>query len=149
VNKDFLSIAELTRDEIFDIFKLTKELKEKTRKRETHHLLSGQTMAMIFAKPSARTRISFETGMYQLGGYALYLSPNDIGIGTREAVKDVAQVISRYNDIIMARLFNHAHTSVYTASASLTASTGSLNTWIWLRQASWANLRVFESGSKF
>jgi len=66
-------------------------------------------MAMIFAKPSARTRISFETGMYQLGGYSLYLSPNDIGIGKREAVKDIARVISRYNDIIMARLFNHAH----------------------------------------
>jgi ornithine carbamoyltransferase len=66
-------------------------------------------MAMIFAKPSARTRISFETGMYQLGGYALYLSPNDIGIGKREAVKDIARVISRYNDVIMARLFDHAH----------------------------------------
>jgi ornithine carbamoyltransferase len=64
---------------------------------------------MIFAKPSARTRISFETGIYQLGGYALYLSPNDIGIGKREAVKDIAQVISRYNDIIMARLFAHQH----------------------------------------
>ena len=69
----------------------------------------GKTMSMIFAKPSARTRISFETGMYQLGGYALYLSPNDIGIGKREAVKDIAQVISRYNDIIMARLFAHSH----------------------------------------
>jgi ornithine carbamoyltransferase len=66
-------------------------------------------MAMIFAKPSARTRISFETGMYQLGGYALYLSPNDIGIGKREAVCDVSRVISRYNDIIMARLFDHQH----------------------------------------
>ena len=66
-------------------------------------------MAMIFAKPSARTRISFETGMYQLGGYALYLAPTDIGVGTREAVKDIARVVSRYNDVIMARLFDHAH----------------------------------------
>lgn len=66
-------------------------------------------MAMIFAKPSARTRISFESGMYQLGGYALYLAPGDIGIGKREAVKDIARVISRYNDIIMARLFAHDH----------------------------------------
>jgi ornithine carbamoyltransferase len=64
---------------------------------------------MIFAKPSARTRISFETGIYQLGGSALYLAPSDIGIGTREAVKDVARVISRYNDLIMARLFAHSH----------------------------------------
>lgn len=108
MNKDFLSIAELTREEIFEIFDLTRSLKEKTRKREKHHLLAGYSLAMIFAKPSARTRISFETGMYQLGGTALYLSPQDIGIGTREAVKDVARVVSRYNDLIMARLFAHS-----------------------------------------
>jgi ornithine carbamoyltransferase len=109
VNKDFISIADYSRNEIEEIFDLTAELKEKTKKREEHHLCRGLTMSMIFAKPSARTRISFETGMYQLGGYALYLSPNDIGIGKREAVKDIAQVISRYNDIIMARLFAHQH----------------------------------------
>ena len=66
-------------------------------------------MAMIFAKPSARTRVSFETGMTQLGGHAIFLGPNDIGIGKREAIKDIARVISRYDDIIMARLFDHAH----------------------------------------
>jgi len=108
VNKDFLSIAELTREEIYDLFSLTKELKEKTRNRQEHHLLKGYSLAMIFAKPSARTRISFETGIFQLGGSGLYLSPADIGIGTREAVKDVAQVVSRYNDLIMARLFAHS-----------------------------------------
>ncbi len=108
MNNHFLSIAELTKDEIFEIFDLTKELKEKTKKGEAHHLLKGKTLAMVFAKPSARTRISFEVGMFQLGGHALYLSPNDIGIGTREAVKDVARVLSRYNDGIMARLFGHA-----------------------------------------
>ncbi len=107
--KDFVSIADYSRDEIEAIFDLTAELKTKTKKREEHHLCKGLTMSMIFAKPSARTRISFETGMYQLGGYALYLSPNDIGIGKREAVKDIARVISRYNDIIMARLFAHEH----------------------------------------
>ncbi len=109
MKKDFLSIADLTKDEIFEIFDLTRDLKEKTRQREEHHLLKGYTLAMIFAKPSARTRISFETGIYQLGGYALYLAPSDIGIGKREAVKDIARVISRYNDLIMARLFDHAH----------------------------------------
>ena len=108
MQKDFISIADLTRDEIFEIFELTRELKEKTKKREKHHLLEGYTLAMIFAKPSARTRISFETGIYQLGGYALYLAPTDIGIGKREAVKDIAQVVSRYNDLIMARLFAHS-----------------------------------------
>ena len=64
---------------------------------------------MIFAKPSARTRISFETGFYRLGGHALYLGPDDIGIGKREAVSDIARVVSGYNDIIMARLFEHRH----------------------------------------
>lgn len=109
MKKDFISIADYSFTELEAIFDLTEELKEKTKKHEPHHLCKGLTMSMIFAKPSARTRISFETGMYQLGGYALYLSPNDIGIGQREAVKDIAQVISRYNDIIMARLFDHAH----------------------------------------
>jgi ornithine carbamoyltransferase len=109
VKKDFLSIAELSDQEIYEIFDLSRELKEKTRQGIEHHLLKGQTLAMIFAKPSARTRISFETGIYQLGGSALYLAPGDIGIGTREAAKDIARVISRYNDLIMARLFVHSH----------------------------------------
>lgn len=108
MKKDFLSILDLSREEIFEIFELTKELKEKTKRREEHHILEGYSLAMIFAKPSARTRISFETGIFQLGGHGLYLSPQDIGIGTREAVKDVARVVSRYNDMIMARLFAHS-----------------------------------------
>ena len=74
---------------------------------KTYSPFSGKTLAMIFAKPSARTRISFETGFYRLGGHALYLGPNDIGIGKRESVADIARVLSRFNDIIMARLFNH------------------------------------------
>jgi ornithine carbamoyltransferase len=109
VKRDFISIADYSKTEIEEILRLTRELKEKTKSGTDHHLCQGKSMAMIFAKPSARTRISFETGMYQLGGYALYLSPNDIGIGKREAVKDIARVISRYNDIIMARLFDHQH----------------------------------------
>lgn len=107
--KHFISIADYSKQEIEEIFSLTKNLKEKTKKGEEHHLCKGLTLSMIFAKPSARTRISFETGMYQLGGYALYLSPNDIGIGKRESVSDISRVISRYNDIIMARLFDHKH----------------------------------------
>jgi ornithine carbamoyltransferase len=109
VKRDFISIADFSKSEIEEIFKLTADLKQKTRRGVEHHLCKGKTMAMIFAKPSARTRISFETAMYQLGGYALYLSPQDIGIGKREAVKDIARVISRYNDILMTRLFDHAH----------------------------------------
>lgn len=108
MKKDFISILDVSQEEIFQIFELTKNLKEKTYRREEHHLLKGYTLAMIFAKPSARTRVSFETGIFQLGGYGLYLAPQDIGFGQREAVKDVARVLSRYNDLIMARTFAHS-----------------------------------------
>ena len=101
MRKDFLSIPDLNYKEVFEIFDLAKELKENTKRGEPHHILKGYTLAMIFAKPSARTRISFETGIYQLGGYGIYLSPQDIGIGKREAVKDIARVISGYNDLII------------------------------------------------
>lgn len=124
MKKDFISIADYSLSELEAIFNLTKELKDRTRRREEHHLCKGLTMSMIFAKPSARTRISFETGMYQLGGYALYLSPNDIGIGKREAVKDIAQVVSRYNDIIMARLFEHVHMEVLAKHATVPVING-------------------------
>ena len=124
MKKDFISIADYSLSELEGIFDITRELKEKTKRREEHHLCRGLTMSMIFAKPSARTRISFETGMYQLGGYALYLSPNDIGIGKREAVKDIAQVISRYNDVIMARLFEHIHMEVLAKHATVPVING-------------------------
>ena len=88
---------------------LAKEIKSKFYKHEEYKPFKNQSLAMIFAKPSARTRISFETGFTWMGGHALYLGPNDIGIGKREAVKDIARVVSRYNDMIMARLFNHRH----------------------------------------
>jgi len=107
VNKDFLSIADLSKDEIYSIFDLARELKEKQKKRQPHHILAGHALAMIFQKPSTRTRVSFEVGMFQLGGHALYLGPDDIQIGKRETIADVAQTISRYVDIIMARLFGH------------------------------------------
>ena len=102
--KDFLHITDLTADEILDTFRLTKELKGKLKAGEHYHPLHDKSMAMIFAKPSARTRVSFETGFYRLGGHALYLGPGDMGIGQREAVKDIARVLSRFNDIIMPAL---------------------------------------------
>lgn len=107
MQKDFLAITDLNATEIREILELSRELKQKQKEGEVNQPLSGKTMAMIFQKPSARTRISFETGMYQLGGYALYLGPYDIQIGKRESVSDIARVISRYNDVIMARLFGH------------------------------------------
>ena len=108
MKKDFLTISDLNQEEIYEIFNLTKELKVKTKSYQEHLVLKGYTLAMIFAKPSARTRISFETGMFQLGGNAIYLAPSDIGLGKRESIKDVARVISRYNNLIMARLFAHS-----------------------------------------
>ena len=107
MSKHFLAISDFSKGEILEIFDLTEDLKSKQKNDEPHKLLEGKTLAMIFAKPSARTRVSFEVGMFQLGGHALYLGPNDIQIGKRESVGDISQVLSRYVDIIMARLFGH------------------------------------------
>jgi ornithine carbamoyltransferase len=109
VANHFLHISDYSTDALWDILKLAKKLKQKFRNREKYKIFNNKSLAMIFAKPSARTRVSFETGFYRLGGHALYLGPNDIGIGKRESVADVARVLSRFNDIIMARLFDHKH----------------------------------------
>ncbi len=109
MKRDFLHITDFTADEIHETFALAKEVKARFKNREDYKPFKDFSMAMIFAKPSARTRISFETGFYRMGGHALYLGPNDISIGKREAVKDIARVIARYNDVIMARLFAHDH----------------------------------------
>lgn len=109
MKKDFLSIADFTPKEIWALWDLAKELKAKQKAGEPHPYLQGKTLGMIFMKPSTRTRISFEVGMFQLGGHALYLSPSEIGLGKREAIADVARVLSRYVDGMMARLFDHEH----------------------------------------
>jgi ornithine carbamoyltransferase len=109
VKRDFLHITDFSAVEIKEIFDSAAELKKYVKEDKKFIPLNGKTMAMIFAKPSARTRVSFETGMTQLGGHAIFLGPNDIGIGKREAIKDIARVMSRYVDIIMARLFDHKH----------------------------------------
>jgi len=105
--KHFLAITDFSKEQILDVFDLATELKTKQKQGTAHRHLEGKTLAMIFQKPSARTRVSFEVGMFQLGGHALYLGPNDIQIGKRESVADVSRVLSRYVDIIMARLFGH------------------------------------------
>ena len=107
--KHFLHITDFTANEIWETLHLAKELKEKFRRRENHKIFKNKSLAMIFAKPSARTRVSFETGFEWMGGHALFLGPNDIGIGKREAIKDISRLFSRFNDIIMARLFDHQH----------------------------------------
>jgi ornithine carbamoyltransferase len=109
VKRDFLHITDFSAAEIHATFDLAKEVKARFKRREDYKPFKDHTMSMIFAKPSARTRISFETGFARMGGHALYLGPSDISIGKREAVKDLARVVARYNDVIMARLFSHDH----------------------------------------
>ena len=107
MKRDLISIGDLIRDELEEIFSLAQRLKADRHKGWSHPILAGKTLAMIFEKPSLRTRVTFEAGMVQLGGYAIYLSPQDIGLGTRETVPDVARNLSRWVDIIMARTFSH------------------------------------------
>ena len=107
--KHFLHISDYSKEELIAILHLAKELKQKFRNREDYKPFKNQSLVMIFAKPSARTRVSFETGFEWMGGHALFLGPNDIGIGKREAIKDISRLFSRYNDMIMARLFDHEH----------------------------------------
>jgi len=104
----FLHIDDFSPDEIAHILKRAGEIKRQFLSGDdSYKPFKGKTMAMVFAKASMRTRVSFETGFYHLGGHALYLGPSEHGIGNREAVKDVARVLSRYNDLIMARLYGH------------------------------------------
>lgn len=103
--KHLLSLNDLTREEILDILNLADELKADHRRGIHKPLLAGKTLGMIFQKASTRTRVSFEVGMYQLGGYALFLSNRDLQIGRGEPVQDTARVLSRYIDGIMIRTF--------------------------------------------
>ncbi len=109
MKRDFLQLDDFTADELWEILHLAKELKEKFHRRERFKPFQDRSLAMIFAKPSARTRVSFETGFSWMGGHAIFLGPADIGIGKREAIKDIARLLNRYNDLIVARLFDHAH----------------------------------------
>ena len=105
--KDLLSIHDLSVEEVNEILALAHELKAKQKAGIEHHLLKGKTLGMIFEKSSTRTRVSFQTGMDQLGGQALFLSNRDLQIGRGEPIKDTARVLSRYVDGIMIRTFEH------------------------------------------
>ena len=106
--RDLISLADLTREQLEEILTLAQRLKADRKSGWPHPLLAGKTLAMIFEKPSLRTRVTFEVGIAQLGGHAVYLAPQDIGLGTRETVADVAQNLSRWVDLIMARTFSHS-----------------------------------------
>ena len=102
-----IKVDDFSKEEILYLFALASDLKSKYRNKEEFKPFANHSMAMIFAKPSARTRVSFETGFAWMGGHAIYLAPQDIGLGKRESAADLAQLFSRYNDMIMARVFNH------------------------------------------
>lgn len=105
--KDLISIAELSRPDIEEIFNITKELKEWHNKGYDEKCLNGKILGMIFEKSSMRTRVSFEVAMIQLGGHAIYLTQQDVNLGKRESVKDGARVLSRYVNGIVIRTFGH------------------------------------------
>jgi len=101
------SLADVTQEAIEQILKTSELLKLQSLRGQEHPLLKGKTLGMIFEKPSTRTRVSFEVGMWQLGGYALYLSASDLQLGRGETIGDTARVLSRYVNGIMARVFAH------------------------------------------
>lgn len=105
--KNLISIADLSLEEIYQIFDVSKSLKEKMYTGEPHKYLEGKTLGMIFTKRSTRTRVSFETGIYQLGGIGMYFGPNDLQLGTSESISDTAKVLGRYLNGIMIRTFDH------------------------------------------
>jgi ornithine carbamoyltransferase len=109
MKKDFLAITELEKPEFLDLMKLALTLKTELRSGGNEPILKNKALALVFSKPSLRTRISFEMGMRQLGGDALFISPNEIGLGKRESIADVARVLAGYVDGIMARVFEHQH----------------------------------------
>jgi ornithine carbamoyltransferase len=105
--KSLVSVHDLTIEEVWQILELTRAVKEKNLVGEPYRPLEGKTLGMIFAKPSTRTRVSFEVGIYQLGGVGLYLGPKDLQLNRGETISDTAKVLSRYLDGIMIRTFSH------------------------------------------
>jgi len=119
-SKDFISIADLGPGELIRV--LQRAIEMKTTGSEP--LLAGKTLAMIFEKPSLRTRVSFDVAMYQLGGQALYISGDEVGLGRREPVPDLSRVLSRYVDLIMARTFSHGTVEALARHASVPVING-------------------------
>ncbi|MCM0081261.1 ornithine carbamoyltransferase [Geomonas sp. Red32] len=124
MEKDFLALSRFSKTELDAIFALTKELKQKQKSGIEHHLLKGKTLAMIFEKSSTRTRISFEVGMYQLGGHPLFISGKDSQMGRGEPIKDTARVIARYCDGVMIRTFAQATVEEFAKYSSVPVING-------------------------
>jgi len=122
--KDFLSVGDLSRERLFRLFTLAADLKQRWKAGRRAAPLAGRSLALIFEKPSLRTRVTFEVGIVQLGGRAVYLSGNEIGLGTRETVPDVARNLSRWVDGIAARVFAHATVQGLATHASIPVING-------------------------
>ncbi|MBU0581383.1 MAG: ornithine carbamoyltransferase [Candidatus Margulisbacteria bacterium] len=105
--QNFLTIEQLTVEDIEEIMVLAAKLKKERQMGKLHHILAGKALAMIFEKPSTRTRVSFDVGMYQLGGYAVNIAAQEVQLGKRESIQDVARTLSRFVDGIMVRTFSH------------------------------------------
>jgi len=122
MQKDLITIKDLSQHEIGELFELAQAMKKDAS--VYHGRLKAKSLGLIFQKPSNRTRVSFEVGMHQLGGYTVYLGPDDIKLGTREATKDIAQTLSRYLDVIVARTFNHQEVVELAKNASIPVING-------------------------
>jgi ornithine carbamoyltransferase len=126
--RSFTRVADWSRDELLQVLDLADELKRQQQAREEHRLLPGRTLGMIFQKPSTRTRVSFEVGIYQLGGTGLYLSAGDLQLGRGETIRDTAVVLSRYLDAIMIRTFAQSDVEELAAHGSIPVINGLTDT---------------------
>lgn len=124
MKRDFISIADRTPQETLALIQLAVRLKRDLAANRGCDRLAGKTLAMVFQKPSLRTRVSFEMAMQQTGGHALYIAPDEIKLGQRESVPDVARVLSRYVDAIMARVYSHKDILTLAAWASVPVING-------------------------
>jgi len=124
VKKDFLCLSDWRLEELEKIFAVTKELKDQQKAGQPHHLLAGKTLGMLFEKSSTRTRVSFEVGMYQLGGHALFLASGNTQMGRGEPIKDTARCMARYVDGVMVRTYSQDALEEYAALSDVPVING-------------------------
>ena len=126
-SKDFLTLDELSQNEIQQLIQLAIKLKKQLKSAKTKPYLKNKTLAMIFQKPSTRTRVSFETAMFQLGGHALHLTSNELQLSRGESIEDTAKTLSRYVDVIMARVYDHKMLDLLAKNSSIPVINGLSN----------------------
>lgn len=126
-SKDFLTLDELSQNEIQQLIQFAIKLKKQLKSAKTKPLLKNKTLAMIFQKPSTRTRVSFETAMFQLGGHALHLTSNELQLSRGESIEDTAKTLSRYVDVILARVYDHKMLDLLAKNSSIPVINGLSN----------------------